>query len=126
MTAEAKDEKYEKNQQSRETDGFKFAVVLLAALGSISYTTYDYLQYTAVDIYWYEFFCGIIAAGLILIFGLLLYIFIKGVSLEVLSLNRRENLEKWASHIFNDFLNVYNGIIRCSVHFLRGISKNWI
>jgi len=100
MTADAKNEKDKEKPQSNETDGFKFAVTLLAAFGTISYTAYNYLQHTTVDISWYSFFCGIIAVALILIFGLLLYILVKGCAIEVRNHSKSEYLNKFASYIY--------------------------
>ncbi|RZB32280.1 MAG: hypothetical protein AEth_00603 [Candidatus Argoarchaeum ethanivorans] len=89
-----------KNQHSSETNGFKFAVTLLAAFGTIFYTVYNYLQHTAVDIYWYKFLCGIISVTLILVVGLLLYILIMGWAMEVHSVLAKRKAEGWASDIY--------------------------
>jgi hypothetical protein len=70
-------------QQSNETGGFRFAVTLLAAFGTLSYAGYNYLQNTPVDPYRYWFVCRLIAVAVILVLGLLFYILIKGYSMEV-------------------------------------------
>ena len=70
-------------QQPNETGGFRFAVTLLAAFGTLSYGGYNYLQTTAVDPYWYWFVCLLTAVAGIFVLGLLLYILIKGYSMEV-------------------------------------------
>jgi hypothetical protein len=45
-------------QGENETGGFRFAVTLLVALGTIIYAVYTYLQKTPVDPFWYVFACG--------------------------------------------------------------------
>ena len=69
--------------QPNETGGFRFAVTLLAAFGTLLYGGYTYLQTTPVDPYRYWFVCRLIAVAVILVLGLLLYILIKGYSMEV-------------------------------------------
>ena len=98
MTEEAKKDR--KKPQLGETDGFRFAVTLLAAFGTVSYTAYNYLQDAAVDTYWYAFFCGIIAVTLILVIGLLPYILIKGCAMEVRVPGQKERLDGLASNIY--------------------------
>ena len=70
-------------QQPNETEGFRFAVTLLAAFGTLSYAGYNYLQNTPIDPVWYLLFHMLISAAPILVGGLLLYILIKGFSMEV-------------------------------------------
>lgn len=90
----------EKNQQKQGTDGFKFAITLLAALGTGLYTVYNYFQNTAVDSNFYAYVSGFIPVALILLF-LLGYIFIKGYSMEVHEIAHKEYLKKLASGIYS-------------------------
>ena len=82
-----------------ETGGLSFAVTLLAALGTILYASYTYLQ-TPSDSFWYFFICGLFSIAAILVFGLLLYILIKGYSIEVANHERKSCLNKRASVIY--------------------------
>ncbi|CAD6494729.1 MAG: hypothetical protein EMLJLAPB_00911 [Candidatus Argoarchaeum ethanivorans] len=111
MTEKAENDR--KNQS--ETNGFKFAVTLLAAFGTVSYTAYNYLQHTAVDIYWYVFLCGIISVTLILVGGLLSYILVKGFAMEVTASGRKEMLEGRASKIYLASFTVF---VRLLVYIL--------
>ena len=81
-------------QQPNEIGGFRFAVTLLAAFGTLSYGGYNYLQTTAVDPYWYWFVCRLTAVAGIFVLGLLLYILIKGYSMEVQDSKYPEKLAK--------------------------------
>lgn len=90
-----------------ETGGLSFAVTLLAALGSISYAGYNYLQKTPVDIYLYVFFCVLIPPALFLVIGLLLYVFFKGYSLEVSRSKQRKPLNDISSFIYRIFLSIF-------------------
>jgi len=92
--------KNEQRPQSNETDGFRFAVTLLAALGTVIYSVYVYLQTTPIDPNWYAIICGFISVALILVGGFLLYILIKGYSLEVQNLTQKDYLPKLASSIY--------------------------
>ncbi len=87
-------------QAEADTGGFRFAVTLLAALGTILYAVYTYLQTTPVDSFRYFFICGFFSIAVILIFCLLLYILIKGYSIEVDNQERKRKLNKRASVIY--------------------------
>ena len=91
----------EQKTQPNETGGFRFAVTLLAAFGTVFYAGYTYLQNTPVDPLWYEFVCGLIAVALISVGGLILYILIKGYSLEVKDSDQKEKLKNRASKIYS-------------------------
>lgn len=86
--------------KSNESDGFKFAVTLLAASGTIIYTTYTYLQNNPIGIYWYALVCGLICVAAVLAFGLFLYIFIKGYLMEKYN-DKQKGLEKLASSLYS-------------------------
>jgi len=87
----------EKKPQPNETGGFRFAVTLLAALGTLSYGGYNYLQTTPVDPLWYSFGCRLILVAVILGLGLLCYILIKGYLMEA---QDSKYLEKLAKYIY--------------------------
>jgi hypothetical protein len=90
----------EEDQTKNETGGLSFAVTLLAALGTILYASYTYLQTLSVDSLWYFFICGFFSIAVVLAFGLLLYILIKGYSIEVANHERKRWLNKRASIIY--------------------------
>ena len=90
----------EKKFESNESGGLSFAVTLLAALGTILYMLYIYSQNTSIDPSVYWFVCSLFPVALTLIGGLLLYILIKGFSLEVSEPNRKKTLAFWASRLY--------------------------
>lgn len=86
-----------------KTDGFKFALTALTAIGTLLYATYSYSQKTAIDIKYYVPLIGLISVSLILFICLLLYIFIKGYTLELHDTkdsNLKKRNEKLASVIY--------------------------
>lgn len=96
------EEQIENEKAANETGGFRFAVTLLVALGTILYAVYNYLQNTPVDVIVYVIVCGLTTVALILIFSLLFYILFKGYSMEMRDSNQIESLAaKWASHIYS-------------------------
>ena len=94
------EEQNEKKPQSNETGSFRFAVTSLAALGTIIYSVYAYLQTTPIDPNWHAIICGFISVALILVGGFLAYILIKGYSLEVQNLTQKDYLPNLASSIY--------------------------
>jgi hypothetical protein len=80
--------------------GLSFAVTLLAALGTILYAVYTYTQNTSIDPLVDFFICGFFSIAIILVFGLLLYILIKGYAIEVEDHKRKRWLNKRASIIY--------------------------
>jgi hypothetical protein len=91
--------------QSIETGGFRFALTLLVALGTIIYVLYNYLQNNAVDSQTYSLICGAIFFALILAIGFLFYLLIKGYSLEV---HDNPNLQKRLKNLASDiYLSVF-------------------
>ncbi|MEA2032864.1 MAG: hypothetical protein U9N41_04685 [Euryarchaeota archaeon] len=94
------EEQNEKAPQSNETGSFRFAVTSLAALGTILYVVYNYLQTTPIDPNWHAIICVFISVALILVGGFLAYILIKGYSLEVQNLTQKDYLPNLASSIY--------------------------
>ncbi len=85
--------------RAEETDGFKFAITLLATLSTGLYALYNYFQNTAIDNSSYANVSGFIPVALILLF-LLIYVFIKGYSMEIQETNHKKYLNKLASGIY--------------------------
>ena len=67
----------------RETDGFKFAVTLLAAFGFISFKVYSYFKDTSVDEYLYFFVVTVLSFAIMIVLFFLIYIFLKGYHFEM-------------------------------------------
>ncbi|MDD1745095.1 MAG: hypothetical protein LUQ20_04705 [Candidatus Methanoperedens sp.] len=84
---------------SEKPDGFKYALTLISALGTSLFFAYNYFQTTVIGVYWYAFINGVLSVSLILLF-LLLYIFFRGVSMEIVDPYIKERLENWASKIY--------------------------
>ncbi len=85
-----------------ETDGFKFAITALTAIGTLLFAVYSYFQTTSIDINYYEPIVGIFSVALILLIFLILYIIIKGYSFELQSKDAKikERNNKRASLIY--------------------------
>lgn len=86
--------------ENEKIDGFKFAVTLLTALGTIIYALYAYFQNNAVDNNLYTSSLGLITILLISALLIIAYISVKGFSVEVKDNDQKENLEKLASNIY--------------------------
>ena len=76
------DDKSEKNGHNGDTKGLQFAITLLAAFGSIAYTTYAYFQANPVSDLNYTLVAIVFPALLILPMGLIFYVIIKGYMIE--------------------------------------------
>jgi hypothetical protein len=87
-------------QVEHEIGGLSFAITLLAALGTIIYVAYSYLQTTPVDPLRYFFISGLIPVGIILIIILLFYILIQGYSIEVDDPDHKKKLKARAKTIY--------------------------
>lgn len=67
----------------RETDGFKFAVTLLAAFGFISFEVYSYFKDISIDEYSYFFVITVLSFAISIVLYFLIYIFLKGYHFEI-------------------------------------------
>jgi hypothetical protein len=91
----------ENPSQSNGNDGFKFIITLIAALLTFSYALYNHLQNTFVDNT-----TGYLIAALLwclaylLVAFLVLYVVIKGYSMEVQNPERKKDLTRLASCIY--------------------------
>ena len=83
---------------SKKSEGFNFAITLLAAFGTILYVAYSYFQTRAIDNRFYVSFVGVINVLLIPSLFLIAYIIVKGYSMEVQD-PEKKTLEKIASNI---------------------------
>lgn len=84
----------------KETNGFKFAIILLATFWSTIYGTYNYFQKFTENLYNYALISGIIAILIILSFLLISYILIRGISMEIQDESLKKSLENFASDIY--------------------------
>lgn len=76
------DDKFEKDGHNGDTKGLEFAITLIAAFGSIAYAIYAYFQANPVDGLVSSLVRILIPGFLILPIGLILYVIIKGYSIE--------------------------------------------
>jgi len=83
-----------------KTGGYKFAVALLAASGSILYLIYNYIQNTAIHLHSYYLICLMITGAAISLIGFLAYLFIKGYLMEAQGSENTESLNKIASWLY--------------------------
>ncbi len=67
-----------------QTDGFKFAVTLLAAFGAVLLTVYDHFQGIAVDERSYVFAIKVLSCMILVVFFFVMYIFLKGYYFETI------------------------------------------
>ena len=95
-----KETENEKNPQPIEPSGLSFAVTLLAALGTVLYAVYNYVQTTPINPLEYVLVPILISAVPILAGGLLLYIPIKIFSIEVDDPDQKNRLKERASKIY--------------------------
>jgi len=108
-------DRWRRKPKEQEPGGFKFAVTLLAFLFGSVLWLYGYLQNNPVDIFWYGFACVLVAVVAILAIGLLLYLLIKGYSMEVRDPTQKECLEKRASHIYLGTFLMTTMLLMCNV-----------
>ncbi len=66
-----------------KTDGFKFAITALTAIGTSLFVVNNYFQNNAVDVKYYIPTVSLISDALLLLLFLLIYIFIKGALIEL-------------------------------------------
>lgn len=86
--------------EDKESGGFKFAVTLLVALGTILYAAYTYFQNNAIDNNFYVVIIGANTLLLIISIFLIGYILIKGYSMEVQD-PAKTDLKNFASYIYS-------------------------
>ena len=67
-----------------QTDGFKFAVTLLAAFGAVLLTVYDHFQGMAIDERSYVFAIKVLSCMILVVFFFVMYIFLKGYYFETI------------------------------------------
>ena len=72
----------ENDENNSDTRGLEFAITLIAAFGSIAYAIYAYFQANPVDSLVFSLVRILIPGFLILPIGLILYVIIKGYSIE--------------------------------------------
>lgn len=89
-----------KRKMDEKTDGFKFAITLLATIGTILYGSYNYFQIMPVEFYNYALVAGIIAVLMVLSLFLIFYILIKGFSMEIQDAKLKNAFEKYASYVY--------------------------
>ena len=104
------DYKFE-NQHSNKAEGFKFAVTLLIIFGYINHFLYNYFQNNVVPFFTFLIIYTSICIFTILIIGLIVYIILKGYSMEVRESDRKQNLNDIASIIYFIIFLIFIGSI---------------
>ncbi len=87
-------------QEEKKSDGFKFALTALTALGTIIYVVYNYFQNTSVDDTVYAFTLTTIPVLIISLILFIVYVLIKGFSMEVQNPSQKKNVENLASEFY--------------------------
>ena len=108
---------------NNESDGYNFVIIILAGTISLLYSSYNYIQTTALDIYEYIIFCGSVSLAIIILIAYFIYFIIKGLSMEV----QDDNYEKLKSiatkiYLINIIIFIYYIIILCSTFSILAIS----
>ena len=113
------DESYKfENQQSNKAEGFKFAVTLLVIFGYFFYNIYNYFQNEVVSLFVFVTIGILFSAITFLIIGLILYILIKGYSMELRGSVRKQNLNEIASMIYSFIFLIFIIFITYSLGFI--------
>lgn len=89
------------NRTNEESSGFKFAVTLLAAFGTIVYAAFIYFQKNAISVKYFDYFISLFSPIIMLVSFLLLYIFIKGASMELQDAKLKRRAGKFAEFIYS-------------------------
>ena len=106
------------NQQSNKAEGFKFAVTLLVIFGYVFYYIYNYFQNEIVSLFLFLTIAILFSAITLLIIGLILYILIKGYSLELRGSVRKQNFNEIASMIYSFIFLIFIIFIIYSLGFI--------
>ena len=83
-----------------ETNGFKFALTLIATFATISIMAYNYFQNITLEYSLFIEISVIIALLITLSISLIFYVFLKGISMEIQSSNIKKSLENFSSKLY--------------------------
>lgn len=106
------------SNESNDSDAFKFTLTLLATLGTVLYTTYNYFQMNAIKELTYIIIYQLISGVQIFIILSIMYIVLKALSMGPLS-NRKKNYINWISarlYLFNIVISLF--LILIFVYFI--------
>jgi hypothetical protein len=98
----------ESNLKETKSDGYKFAVAIIITFSSVGYNLYLYIINNPISYNWYFFLLSVVTLFLIVL-GLILYLIIKGISLEMQECDLKKKLEVFSSYIY--FHALYMGIL---------------
>lgn len=113
-------------RENEESGGFKFAIALLTAFGTIVFVSYNYFKNNAVSNNLYAIIVGVITALLTSSILLIAYIFVKGYSIEVQS-PAKKTWENFASYIYQIVLwtGAITLLLIVGVYLVIIISSAW-
>lgn len=94
------------NDENNETEGLGFAITLIAGLGTIIYTTYNYLLNTPIEPALHICICYFISCAFILIIGLFIYLILKGFSIEIQDKKHKKYLNILSSYLYLSIFSI--------------------
>jgi len=118
------------NDVNNETEGLGFALTLIAALGTIIYTIYNYLLNTPIEPTLFIYICYFISCAFILIIGLFIYIILKGFSIEIEDKKHKKYLNTLSSHLYlmifslTPFVFIFLTVKAIDIHFKNKFNFN--
>lgn len=84
-----------------KTEGFKFAIVMLATLVGFLHTVFDYFQNSSIDENLYHFITQQISFGMTISIFLIIYIISNGFSLEMIQSSKiKKRIDNFSSIIY--------------------------
>lgn len=87
--------------EHKNDDGFKFAITILPVIfGYLIIKLFDYLQNTSVDIYMLSSVASVISSALISSFLIIIYILIKGFSMEIQDSYQKNQLDELSTYFY--------------------------
>lgn len=107
-----------KETPSNEKGSLEFVVSLLASIVTIIYAMYSYISNTPVDSNFFRYTVALIIVAFILVAGLLIYILIKGYSIEVQDSAQKKYLDKWASRVYLNNSLMFIMLLTFAVSFI--------
>ncbi len=106
--------------KTEKSDGFKFAVTLIVAFSTVGYRIYNYVENNPVSDNLYLLLRILIPISFTIL-GLILYIIIKGISLEIHCPIYKEEIEKTSSLIYVSTLRLL--IFYTLYYFISSLSE---
>lgn len=97
--------------EQEKTNGYKFTITFLVAVGSILCTIFNQLQNRPIFEDLYLLVCGFISTLIIIILGFIFYFLIKGFSMEIQDNSHVKHLNQIATNIYLANFILFNFLI---------------